>query len=243
VANKPKAQKAQDRDRRAKVEAMRREQHARERRKSLLFIVIAVVVGLGIVAAAAVPAYLDSRNDPTKKALNSFGPPATEADCSDVETKDGTNTEELRAHVEDGTVEKYATIPPSYGPHWGSPVFPARTFYTERDRPEIEQLVHNLEHGYTILWYDDTIEGTELDTLKDLAESAANSDMAGPGNKFIVSAWDDSYGTFPSGKHVGLSHWGAQASSIQLCGKVSGDAVQAFMKKFPATDAPEPNAQ
>jgi hypothetical protein len=119
----------------------------------------------------------------------------------------------------------------------------ARTFYTERDRPEIEQLVHNLEHGYTILWYDDTIEGTELDTLKDLAESAANSDMAGPGNKFIVSAWDDSYGTFPSGKHVGLSHWGAQASSIQLCGKVSGDAVQAFMKKFPATDAPEPNAQ
>jgi hypothetical protein len=240
VANKPKSQ---ERDRRAKVEAMRREQQARERRKSLLFIVIAVVVGLGIVAAAAVPSYLKSRNDPAKKALSSFGVAAAAADCSEVETKEGTNTEALRAHDEDGTVEKYPTVPPSYGPHWGSPVFPARTFYTAQDRPNMEQLVHNLEHGYTILWYDDTIKGKQLDTLKDLAESAANSDMAGPGNKFIVSSWDDSYGTFPAGRHLGMSHWGAQASSIQLCGEVSGGAVQAFMKKYPATDAPEPNAQ
>jgi len=28
-----------------------------------------------------------------------------------------------------------------------APAFPARAFYTERDRPEMEQLVHNLEHG------------------------------------------------------------------------------------------------
>jgi hypothetical protein len=243
VANKPKAKSAQDRDRRAKVEAMRREQQARERRKSLLFIVIAVVVGLGIVAAAAWPAYNKSRNDPAKKALASFGVPATDAACSDIETKEGTNTEAFRKHDGDGTVEKYATVPPSYGPHWGSPAFPARTFYTVRDRPEMEQLVHNLEHGYTILWYDDTIEGEQLDTLKDLATSASNSDMAGPGNKFIVSAWNTAYGTFPSGKHLGLSHWGAKDSGIQLCGKVSGDAVGAFMKKFPASDAPEPNAQ
>ena len=240
MANKPKAQ---DRDRRAKVEAMRREQQARERRKSLLFIVIAVVVGLGIVAAAAWPAIQKNRNDPAKKALSSFGVAADAAGCSDVVTKEGTNTEALRTHVEDGTVEKYATVPPSYGPHWGSPVFPARTFYTARDKPQMEQLVHNLEHGYTILWYDDTIKGKALSTLKDLATSASNSAMAGPGNKFIVSSWDDSYGALPSGKHLGISHWGAKDSGIQLCGKVSGGAVQAFMKKFPATDAPEPNAQ
>ena len=167
----------------------------------------------------------------------------TPPSCSDAETKDGTNTEAIRKHVEDGTVEKYESVPPSYGPHWGTPVFPARTFYSDRDRPQMEQLVHNLEHGYTILWYDATIKGKQLDTLEDLAQSASNSDMAGPGNKFIVSAWDDSYGKFPSGKHLGMSHWGAQASAIQLCGKVSGDAVQKFMTQFPASDAPEPNAQ
>ena len=47
----------------------------------------------------------------------------------------------------------------------------------------------------------------------------------------------------PSGKHLGISHWGSKDSGIQLCGKVSGPAVEAFMKKFPASDAPEPNAQ
>src|SRR5688500_15951979 len=186
---------------------------------------------------------MKSRNHPANKALSSFGVAADAADCSDLETKEGTNTEATRGHDEDGTVEKYETVPPSYGPHWGTPVFPARTFYTARDRPEMEQLVHNLEHGYTILWYDDTIEGEQLETLKDLAESASNSDMAGAGRKFIASAWNTAYGKFPSGKHLGISHWGAEDSGIQLCGKVSGEVVDAFMKKFPSTDAPEANAQ
>ena len=29
-------------------------------------------------------------------------------------------------------------------------------FYTKDSRPELEALVHNLEHGFTILWYDET---------------------------------------------------------------------------------------
>ena len=237
MANKPKAQ---DRDRRAKVEAMRKEQQARERRKSLLFIMLAVVVGLGIVAAAAVPSYLKSRNDPAKKALDSFGVAASAADCDEPTTDD---TAGVNDHVEDGTKVTYDQVPPSSGKHWGAPAFPARSFYTDRDRPEIEQLVHNLEHGYTVLWYDDTITGKALDTLKDLAANAASNDLAGPGSKFIVSAWDDSYGTLPSGKHVALSHWGATKGHRQLCGKVSGEVVQTFMKKFPYSDAPEPKAQ
>ena len=39
-----------------------------------------------------------------------------------------------------------------------------------------------------------------------------------------------------------MSHWGAEASHIQLCGKVSGDAVQSFIEDHPASDSPEPNA-
>ena len=106
----------------------------------------------------------------------------------------------------------------------------------------MEQLVHNLEHGYTILWYDDTIEGKQLDALKDIAESARADDNVGPNQKFVVSAWDDSYGDLPEGKHIGLSHWGAEQGHRQLCGKVSGEAVERFIEKFPASDAPEPNA-
>jgi hypothetical protein len=236
VANKTKQQ---ERDRRAKVEAMRKAQQARERRKSMIFVVIAVVLGLGLVAAAAVPAYLQSRNDPANKALAEFGVPAAKADCGEVisEPAEGNNV-----HEPDGTVVDYESVPPSSGPHWGAPAFPARAFYTARDRPEMEQLVHNLEHGYTILWYDETIKGSRLDLLRDLADSARAKDPVGPGEKFIVSAWDDAYGDFPKGKHIALSHWGAEQGHRQLCGDISGAVVADFIESYPFSDAPEPNA-
>ena len=240
MANKPKPQ---DRDRRTKVEAMRKAEQARERRKSLVFVAIAVVVGIGLVAAVAVPAYLDRRNDPANKALSSFGVAASAASCDDVQVSKGTNNDTDRTHIEDGTVGKYTTVPPSYGAHGAAPAFPAREFYTKRDRPGMEQLVHNLEHGYTVLWYDDTITGAARSQLEDIAVSARSDDNVNPGGKFVVSAWDDSYGKMPSGKHVGISHWGSKDSYTQVCGKVSGDVVKTFLAAYPASDSPEPNAQ
>ena len=180
--------KQSERDRREKIEAMRRAEQARQRRRSWIFLSIAIVVGLGLIAAVVVPSYLSSRNDPAKKALSSFGVSAADASCSPVHTTPGTNTQALRTHVQDGTVEKYATVPPSFGPHWSQPIYPARQFYTARDRPEMEQLVHNLEHGYTILWYDDTIKGDQLDDLKGIAQRARTEDAVGSTGKFIVSA-------------------------------------------------------
>ena len=236
MANK---RKPQDRDRRAKVEAMRREQQARERRKSLMFIVIAVMVGLGLVAAAAVPAYLDSRNDPTDKAVGSFGVAADAADCDDVLTEDPQPAE----HVEEGTDLDYEAIPPASGSHWASPAFPARNFYTEDDRPSTEQLVHNLEHGYTIAWYDSGLPDAQKNVLRDLSTAAAAFDSAGPGKKFIAVPWDDAEGALPQGKQLALSHWSAAKGQRQFCGKVSGGVVQDFMTQFPYSDSPEPNAQ
>jgi hypothetical protein len=236
------SKKQSDKDRRAKIEEMRKAEAAKQRRRSMVFVVIAAVVGIGLVAAVVIPTYLDNKNDPANKALSSFGVAASAASCSAVQTTDGTNNDDFREHVPDGTIEKYETTPPSFGKHWGSPIYPSREFYSARDKPQMERLVHNLEHGYTVVWYDSTVKGTQLQALKDLAVSARGSDMAGPGNKFIVSAWDDAYGEFPAGKHIGMSHWGAQDSHTQLCGKVSGAEVESFMKKFPSTDAPEPNA-
>lgn len=233
--------KQSERDRRAKIEEMRKAEAARQRRRSMVFVVVAVVVGIGLVLAVVVPSYLSKRNDPANKPVSSFGVTAAAASCGAVQTTPDTNTDALRKHVKDGTIEKYATIPPSFGPHWASPIYPSREFYSARDRPQMERLVHNLEHGYTLVWYDSTVKGKQLSTLEDLAASARHSDMAGPGTKFIVSAWDDAYGTLPAGKHIGMAHWGAKDSHTQLCGKVSGGAVESFMKKFPSTDAPEPN--
>ena len=112
----------------------------------------------------------------------------------------------------------------------------------------METLVHNLEHGYTVVWYDATATDKQQATLKSVAEKARASDATA--QKFIVSAWDPSYGAFPAGKHFALSHWAAdpqdtkkQTGHRQLCGDVSGDVVQKFIEQFPYTMAPEPNAQ
>jgi hypothetical protein len=238
VANKAKSTKVSERDRRARVEAMRREQQAKERRKSLIFVSLAVIVGVGLVVAAALPAYLHNRNDPAKKTLSSFGVSAAAASCSAVKTTNGTNTDALRKHVADGTVVKYKTVPPSFGPHWATPAPSSPGFYTVKDRPAMETLVHNLEHGYTVVWYDATIKGDQLTALKNVGTNARARAETAPA-KFIVSAWDNAYGKFPSGKHIGISHWGASASHVQLCGKVSGEAVANFIKKYPASNAPE----
>jgi hypothetical protein len=239
VANKTKPTKTAEKDRRARVEAMRREQQAKEKRKSAMFVVIAVVVGLGLVAAAAIPAIMKSRNDPANKALSSFGVSAAAASCS-APTHDKPSGGQ--DHKAQGTVIKYDQVPPSSGPHWAVPVLSSRAFYSTKDAPAIEQLVHNLEHGYTVLWYDKTVSGKQLSALQDLATSARTQKAVGPG-KFIVSAWNPAYGSFPAGKHVAMSHWGAKTAHRQLCGKVSGDAVASFLKAYPYTDAPEPAGQ
>ena len=55
-----------------------------------------------------------------------------------------------------------------------------RKFYTEDDRPELEALVHNLEHGYTILWYDETIADDADDAGRARGRSPRSSTRATP---------------------------------------------------------------
>ena len=136
------------------------------------------------------------------------------------------------------TKVKYDTVPPSSGKHFVSPAYPALPFYTAADRPKMETLVHNLEHGYTVLWYTKDTPPAQVDELKKIADRARS--MPETSGKFIVSAWDDSYGTFPAGKTIGMSHWGATTAHRQLCGAVSGEAVKAFVTSYPYSDSPEP---
>jgi Protein of unknown function (DUF3105) len=247
VANKTK-KKSQTRDRRAKLEEMRRAQKAAERRRNLTFVVLAAVVGLGIIAAAVVPIINENRR--TNKPLTDYGVSAAAAQC-DAVTNDPVPSAN---HVGPGsggdesvTRVQYSTVPPVGGDHFITPAPSTRHFYTAEDRPAMENLVHNLEHGYTIVWYDSTVTGDELKTLEDLSKRVPKD---ADRRKFIVSAWDDSYGSLPGGKHIALAHWSAQGEGVgsagaghrQLCGQVSGEVIDQFMTQFPFSDAPEPRA-
>ena len=244
------AKKTADRDRRARIAEMQRQAKAAERRRTLLIIGTAVAV-VAIIAGSVAFAILRDPNRPPSGDLSSLGVAASAASCDPV-TNDKASGSSV--HVGPGTEKpnltkvKYSTVPPTSGEHFASPQYPSRTFYTAKDRPAMETLVHNLEHGYTVVWYDATATDKQQATLKSVAEKARASDATA--QKFIVSAWDPSYGAFPAGKHFALSHWAAdpqntskQTGHRQLCGDISGDAVQKFIEQFPYTMAPEPNAQ
>ena len=237
MANTPKKKPVEKT--RARVEEMRAAQRAAERRRTMLLVSVAVVVALGLIAAVAIPLILKSRE--ANKPISEIGVSAAAAGCGEVFNDPATGTNE---HVGEGTDTPdithvdYDTNPPDHGQHFAVPAGIDRHFYTPSDTPPVEQLVHNLEHGYTIVWYDSAVSDSEIDQLKDLSERIPNSVP-----KFIVAPWDESRGDFPDGAgDIALTHWSTDAGHRQYCGKVSGEAVQSFMTQFPYTDSPEPDA-
>ena len=235
------AKSSKDAGRRAVVEQMRREQQAKERRKTLLMIGAAVLVGALIIGTAVWQLLREQAND--GRELTAIGVPASDAGCQDVETADATGEGE---HRPAGEGIPYEDAPPAFGPHWENALQPGevRKFYTADDRPEVERLVHSLEHGWTILWYDETI--AEDDTaVNDLEAVAANfPDITDREQKIIVAPWTADDGeAFPDDARLAFTHWSAgsagQEGVWQYCSEISGEVVEDFMAEYPASDSPE----
>lgn len=243
-----------DRGRRERVEQLRREAQAAERRRTLVVVVACAVVATLIVGAAAW-SYIRGRQAADQyagAALADIGVSSAAAGCSPRESHQASGNQQ---HEPVGTPISYAQAPPEYGPHWPAPATYTRHFYAD-DRPPLEQLVHNLEHGYTILWYDDSI-AKDSDAVAQLKGIAGTFDGDVNGDptrfKFIVAPYtSDDPGSFPEGKHVALTHWAAtygsgglptnQLGIAQYCAKVSGDIVAQFTHDYPYTSSPEPGA-
>jgi hypothetical protein len=237
VGNQPKEPQT---ERRAKVEALKKQQKAKERKKTVVVVGVAVVVAAGLIAVPTAKIISDNRKANIE--IAQIGAPIDLAQC-DGEITDEVPATDARDHVE-GKVD-YATDPPSYGDHNATWVtVNNRGFYTPDDAPEIEQLVHNLEHGYTIAWYDPDISEEEKEELRILSKRLRGDSEY---KKFIATPWDKSRGELPSGKKIALTHWGTEGSQPDLrafrqyCGLVSGPVTSQFMNKHPRTHAPEPN--
>jgi Protein of unknown function (DUF3105) len=234
--------KAKANERRAKLEEVQREHQTADRRRNLLFGGIGGVLALAIIGGSIAAVQQVEANKPENKALTAFGVPATEASCTEFLT---TKSGDVNNHVPpvDGegnpTVIKYATVPPSFGPHFDAPAPFERDFYTERDRPAMETLVHNLEHGYVVVWYDPDLPPAQADDLRGVVQKLRSQPET---RKVIASAWDNSYGTLTDGAQIAMSHWGTKNGTRQLCGQVSGEAINAFVQAHPPTGSPEPFA-
>ena len=236
-------------DRQAKIDAIRGQQQSAERRRGLIIVGVCALVALAIVAIPVVSILQDRQElaayDDLQ--LDAIGAPASV--CQEVETKVATGNQD---HVEPGTEIPYEEAPPAFGTHYDVWASMERKFYTAEDRPDVGELVHNLEHGYTVLWYDETVAEDEqaVETLRGIAAKFTDDDNMR--NKFKIAPWTQEDGkAFPDGQHIAMTHWsvggdgdpsGEQTGVWQYCSEPSGAALQQFMEDYPYTDSPEPNA-
>lgn len=236
--------KAKGNDRRAKLEQLERERKATERKRTLLFVAVVGVIAAVIIGATGWSLWQDRQREASiaDRNLDEFGVAADAASCDEPEESGASGNNE---HIPEGEIP-YDQAPPASGPHRPNWVQLARPFYTAEDRPEVAQLVHNLEHGYTILWYDESVAGDDaaMQQIEDLSGKFTDDSLD---TAFIAAPWTSGDGgEFPGDKHVALTRWYAdpetredQKGVTQYCGEMSGAVVEQFMADYPQAAAPE----
>jgi hypothetical protein len=241
-----KSTKTEKSERQKVIEDIRRKQMSADQRQGRVIVGVCVVVALVIIGLAAynpVRTWIEKQQY-SGKPLEDIG--ASADVCGKVVTKKAEGNNDHRPTGEQIT---YEDSPPAFGPHWNEAgVAPApinERYYTSDSRPELESLIHNSEHGYTILWYDETAADSASMTgeIKAIAATLDENDTNGR-FKFKAVPWTDEDGEpFPDGQHIAFTHWTAKPAVgvWQYCSEPSGEALQEFMKKYPYTNTPEPN--
>ena len=235
-------------DRQAVIDSIRSQQSKRENRRGMAIVGVCVAIAVVIVGAAAfkpIKDWYDLRSY-ASDSLSDIG--AEASTCQKVTTKKAEGNQD---HVEVGTPMSYPDAPPAFGTHWNMWDTIDRKLYTESDRPELGELVHNLEHGYTILWYDETIadDAGAMDDLRGIASKLDSTTNLR--DKFKAVPWTSEDGeAFPKGQHVAFTHWSIggvgetdpakQVGVWQYCSEVSGAALDQFMEDYPYMDSSEP---
>lgn len=136
------------------------------------------------------------------------------------------------AHVSDAVNPgPYNSNPPAGGTHYETDY--SAKFYQESDLATLPKypegyLVHSLEHGYVIFWYNCQVAGTDCTALKQTIQNVM--DKTG-GDKLIAFPWST------MDVPLAMTSWG------RILNFTTPDAV--VMEKFVKTNryqAPEPNA-
>jgi len=127
---------------------------------------------------------------------------------------------------------QYNSNPPAGGHHFDTPFM--TKFYQESDLANLPPhpegyLVHSLEHGYVIFWYNCAVPGTDCAALKQSIQNVINTVGS---TKLIAFPWKDL--TVP----LAMSSWGQVMNFPTVNEKV--------MQQFVLTNryqSPEPNGQ
>ncbi len=205
---------------------MRRDQQrAATRRSNMITLAIALV----IIAAVAF-FVINERSTDNKSVAAPEGVAAADAGCDPAEEHE----EEGNEHVDPNAEVEYETSPPTSGDHWPPELVSDAGFYPS-EVPE-ESLVHNLEHGQIVIWYDSAASSDLREDLEAFTESQNDLDALPAGATtapIITVPYDD----IPEGKTYVMTAW----TQSQACSSYSLDAINEFREKFQGR-SPEPIA-
>lgn len=170
------SRKLQDKQERRLADKRRKEAQRRAARRGNL-----ITVGAAVVVVAAVTALVIADR------VETLGTDPAAANCTGIET----HPDEGNQHVDPGTDVVYGTVPPTSGSHY--PEAADSGFYTG-PVPE-EALVHSLEHGIVVIWYDPDAPDEVLDDLEQVQTQEPTATIVAPHDNlpepytFAVTGW------------------------------------------------------
>ena len=133
-----------------------------------------------------------------------------------------------QGHIEDRTQPppgSYTSTPATSGPHWNTPAnwgnYPVAVSQA--------QVVHNLEHGGIVIWYD-----AERITPEDRVELTAfvEDELAGERFKFILSPWQGE----DFGHAIAVTAW----TRLLFQDELNLDEIREFVDRYYGRLGPEP---
>ena len=146
------------------------------------------------------------------------------------------------AHVAPGTTcrspeapcgaDPYSSLPGTSGPHWDPSGIASWGVYST---PQNEtQVIHNLEHGGIVIWYDpDILTDEQIGELTSYVEGQVSSGISGR-YKFILTPWG---GSEDLGGAVAVTAW----RHLLKLDAFDMDAIRSFADESYLRYAPEPN--
>jgi hypothetical protein len=156
------------------------------------------------------------------------------AGCDDVTTVRPYPRALDQAHVGFGgnrlpPLSTFPSVPPTSGPHNPIPL-PAGIYGSA---PPIDHVLHSLEHGAAIIWYDPSVPGEELDRLREFyREYRITPEGSAQGAKIIIAPYDypddGEAGRLPPGVHMALTAW----HRLQTCADVSLSVAFDFTSQY-----------
>jgi hypothetical protein len=133
-------------------------------------------------------------------------------------------------HVPQTEVPTYKSVPATSGPHWNLGDGVAPVFWGVYTTPQAEPaVVHNLEHGGIVIWYQATATADDIQKLTQFTQQQLGTTQF----KVVLSPWDGA----DFGHPIAVTAW----DWLLYLDSADIDQIRAFQNSHPSTDAPESN--